>query len=297
MIQRHQDYQLTIPSVPVGGLNEIPLQLDSDAMFSMRSIRTRNLGVNGFRFQYADKRWESTELRTDWNLPTTVFDSPRPQRGGLPIYPELIYPTSSQIVFQIGNDTDAPLENVKILCRGSKWFSGGMLNPTYPGKMAPLPFTYPLEVSIDPVQVVRLIPLTIDRDADFVFRYGVADPGFLGVEGGPVQGTFKVGPGEVDSKRTNYQELYVTIMDEARKPYSNEPIHINDLFGQGIPFQSAAAGGNDDPVLFFPGLMTPEIYIPAEHSIYLDLHRNDTGSGWFPQKINFRFQGAKVFQR
>lgn len=297
MIQRHQDYQLTIASVPVGGIVEIPLQLDSDAMFSLRSIRTRNLGSSGFRFQYADKRWESTELRTDWIMPTQPGVVPRAQRGGLPIYPELIYPTSSQIVFQVGNTTAAPLENVKILCRGSKWFTGGLLNPTYPPRMSPFPFTYPLEVEIDPVQVLRDIPLTIDRDADFVYRYGVADPGVLGVEGGPIIGTFKVGSGDQNPQQTNYEELYIQIKDEARKPYSNEPIHINDLFGQGIPFDSAAAGGNDDPVLWFPGLMTPELYIQSEHSIYLDLHRNDTGAGWYTQTITFRFQGAKVFKR
>src|SRR5262245_12721149 len=125
MIQRHQDYQLTIPSVPVGGIAEIPLQLDSDAMFSLRSIRTRNLGPSGFRFQYADRRWQSTDLRTDWIQPTAAGETARPQRGGLPLHPELIYPTSSQIVCQVGNSTNAPLTNVKILFRGSKWFTGG----------------------------------------------------------------------------------------------------------------------------------------------------------------------------
>jgi hypothetical protein len=297
MIQRHQDYQLTIAEVPVGGIAEIPLQLDSDAMFSLRAIRTRNLGASGFRFQYADKRWESTELRTDWNQPTAAGQTPRPQRGGLPLYPELIYPTSSQIVFQVGNTTAAPLTNVRILCRGSKWFTAGLLNPTYPKSMSAFPFTYPVAISIDPVQVLRDIPFTVDRDADFVYRYGVADPGFLGVEGGPIVGTFQVGGGDQNPQQTNYEELYVSIKDEARKPFSNEPIHINDLFGQGVPFVLPAAGGNDDPVLWFPGKMTPEIYIQAEHSLYLDLHRSDAGSGWFPQTINFRFQGCKVFKR
>lgn len=304
MIQRHHDYQLTIASVPVGGIAEIPLQLDSDAMFSLRSIRTRNLGSSGFRFQYADKRWQSTELRTDWVMPARVGDIPRPQRGGLPIYPELNYPTSSQIVFEVGNNTNEPLENVRILCRGSKWFTGGLLNPSYPSKMSAFPFTYPVDpqndgtgIVIEPVQVLRYIPLVIDRDADFVFRYGVADPGVIGTDGGPVVGTFKTGSGDPNPKQTQYGELYVQIMDEARKPYSNEPIHINDLFGQGIPFSNGAVGGNDDPVLFLPGLFTPEIYIQAEHSIYFDLHRNDTGSGWYPQTINIRCQGAKVFPR
>ena len=56
MIERHQDYILTVPSVPVGGVQQVPLDLDTDAPFALRLVRSRNIEVfnnpvyNGWRF-------------------------------------------------------------------------------------------------------------------------------------------------------------------------------------------------------------------------------------------------------
>lgn len=298
MIQRHQDYQITVPYVQTGG-REVTLELDSDAMFSMRSFRTRGLGASpGIRFQYFDKRWQSQHYRTDWVTPTIGGVAARPQRGGVPLYPELVYPTGSQVVIDIANETGEQIDNVSILFRGSKWFNdGALLSPTYPERMSVLPFIYPLTITVPPVCRLTDIPLNIQRDADFVVKYGVADPGFLGVEGGPVFGSFNSDIGDGPNRRfNNFQNLYVQIRDEARKPFSNEPIHINDLFGQGDPYVTVANGGDDDPVLFLPGLFTPEIYIQADHAIYFDIIRNDVGAGWGDIELNFRFGGMKVFR-
>lgn len=284
MIERHQDYQLTIPSVPVGGLTDVPLKLDTDAPFLLRLVKSRNLGLSGFRFQDPDRQYQSSGLRTDL-IPQdpTGLPNPQPSRGVI-IYPQMLFPIGANIVCDVGNSTDAALSNVKLLFRGSKLFPDGAVpSPTYPAKMSVLPFTYPVVVkNVPAVGTLRDLPLTIKTDADFAMRYGVADPFTLGIDGG-------------DYNPFLYTECYVRLRDEFYKAYSNEPIHINDLLGQGQPAPFRTSASNDDDVLFMPGLFTPEIYIPRAHSLYFDITRNDPASG--PIDLHFRFQGSKVFAR
>ena len=71
MIERHQDYQLVIPRVNPGGMQGIPLKLDSDAPFALRLVRSRNIGLNGWRFQNPRGAYQSNALRTDWIVPVT----------------------------------------------------------------------------------------------------------------------------------------------------------------------------------------------------------------------------------
>lgn len=291
MIERHQDYQLTIDTVPAGGLIDLPLKLDTDAPFMLRLVRSRNLGLSGFQFKTPRLQYQSSGYRTDLipQAPGAALANPQPSKGCI-IYPELMYPIGSTIQLSVGNTTGSPLSNVQVLFRGSKLFpDGAVSSATYPRKMSVLPFTYP--VLYGPVAAVagfgnvpgpRNIELRIDTDADFVMRYGACDPYTLGQDGG-------------EFNPFNYTNLYMTLRDEFYKAYSNEPIHVNDLLGQGQPSLYQHAGVNDDSVVFLPGLFTPEIYIPRDHSIYFDLARNDAGGG--PVNLHFRFQGSKVFQR
>ena len=122
-------------------------------------------------------------------------------------------------------------------------------------------------------------------DSDFALRYQVCDPFAIAIDGGP------------NPPPQNYTEVYVFLRDESRKPYSNEPIHVNDLFGQNDP---AATGNNvNDPSdQFFPGLLTPEIYLLREGALYLDIYRDDAAfANQFPVTLNFAFGGVKVFKR
>lgn len=286
MIQRHQDFQLTIPVVPPGGLTDLPLKLDTDAPFLCRLVKSRNLGLSGFRFQTPNRQWQSSDLRTDLipQFPGATLPNPQPSRGAV-IYPELMYPLGGVIVCEVGNNTGANLTNVKLLFRGSKLFpDGAVAGPTYPAKMSVLPFTYPVLVEnvLGTNDPRRNVQLRIRTDADFVLRYAVCDPFTLGLNNG-------------EFNPFNYRELYVTLRDEWYKAFSNEPIHVNDLFGQGQPSPFEAATSNDDSVVFLPGLFSPEIYIPRDHSIYFDIARADAGGG--PVNLHFRFQGSKVFQR
>lgn len=287
MIERHQDYLLTIPSLPVGGLTQVPLDLDTDAPFALRLIKSRNIGLNGWRFQNPKGRYQSNALRTDWIVPVDQGNSPYPSRGSV-IYEEMVYPPGGTINVDIGNTSGEPILNASLLFRGSKLFKDNTLwSPTYPERMAVLPGVYQVIVPAVPVVgALRTNQLTILNDADFVYRYGVCDAftvSGVGTTPNPMQ--FK------------FENVTVQLYDESRKVYSNLPINANDLFGQGLPTPEGA-GTDDDQVLFTPGLITPEIYLPRRHSLYFDVFRNDsTLEGAVPVDLYFRFGGMKVFQR
>jgi len=261
-------------------------------------VKSRKIRLNGWNFQTPRKAYQSSDLRTDWFFGYTSAPAAVPGRAsrGAHIYPELVYPVGSQIVVDVGNATGETITNARLLFRGSKLYRDGVVNaPTYPAKMSVLPGCYPVVVtgiglasSATAPFILRDVPLNIFQDADFVYRYGVADPFTLGVEGGVVP---PPGGGPSFTPAT-YGEIYVLIKDESRKPYSNEPIHINDLFGQGMP----TAGGDDSSSgPNFPCLITPEIYLERQHALYLDIFRYDTTG--VTLDLHFRFQGMKVFHR
>lgn len=288
VIERHQDYILTIATVPAGGLTGVPLNLDRDAPFLMRLVRSRNLGLSGFRFTNPDQQYQSSGLRTDLipQAPSSSFGNPQPSRG-IVVYPQLVYPMGGVILVDIGNNTGSALSNVQILFRGSKLFPLGAVNSrTYPPSMSVFPTTY--QIAVDNLAAtgagatVRNLQLTARSNADFVMQYGACDPFTLGVDGG-------------EFNPFNYENLYITMRDDYQKAYSNGPIHVNDLLGQGQPVNFEQAGANDDDVLFLPGLFTPQIYIERKRSIYFDLFRNDPGGG--PVNLKLRFSGLQVFTR
>lgn len=295
MIQRHHDYQLSIPSVPAGGLFNVPLKLDSDAPFALRSVKTRNSDpASGFRFRTPRDQYQSPEFRTD--LITNGQGDLLRSRGGVLIHPEMPYPVNGNIIVDIGNTTGAPLVNFRILFRGSKLFrDGSILSPTYPPTVSTLPNIYESRVLQVPVSgnsqavpglncaAVLTNILNIRSDADFACRYLLADPFAMMVDGGP------------NPPPASFTEVYVRLYDESRKYFSNEPIHIADLFTVGDP---SAGNVSNPPSRFFPGLLTPEIYLPKEGALYWDVYRDDAAfANQFPVDIYFRFQGAKVFAR
>lgn len=282
MIERHQDYQLTIPTLPVGGLANLQLKLDSDAAFAARLVKTRNfpLAAGGIRFK--NRMGDYTGSGFMSNLLLQVAE---PSRGDVQ-WPQLVYPASASISIDVQNLTGAPLTNVRILFRGSKLYEDGQMPaPVYPEKYEPLAFAYPVVVSGIPLVTAGSFndrQLLIADDGDFALRYGFCDSFRLQVTN---QVSVPAGASAL------YNELYVTLRDEARKPYSNEPIHVDDLFG------SVNTTNADSPLAFvWPGLFTPEIYIERNHSLYFDIRRSDTGfvgpAGTCD--LHFRFCGMKV---
>jgi hypothetical protein len=275
LIERFQDYQLTIPTLPVGGLESLALELDSDAPFALRLTKTRNMPAAGYRFKtpsglYVTGRGNDTAYAPELSLRGTVR------------YPQMVYNANSYLIVDVPNTTGAPIENVRILFRGSKLYRDGQIQaPTYPAKCSAFPFVYPIVKTAVPGQTnaqFNNVQLQIKSDSDFALRYAFAD-------------SFHFNPtGSVWTPPVHYSELYVTLRDSEYKPYSNEPIHIDDLFGSINTTVADSAKAS-----LFPNLFTPEIYIPRSGSLYFDILRNDPGGDNID--LHFRFCGAKVFHR
>lgn len=289
--ERHFDYQITIPEVPIGGLTDLSIPMQSDAPFMLRVVKSRNLGPSGWRFQTASRQWQSSDYRTDMVAPQTPGAPWLPSRGVL-IEPQEYYPVSSQLVLAVANTTNAPLTNVRILFRGSKLYdSRALASPTYPPKMSALPYHYQLIVpALQTTDTRRDVVFNVKTDSDFAFNYGVCDPFSF-------SDPFQVAPAGT------IEEVYVQLMDEPRRPYSNEAIHINDLFGQGNPtsypaFSSPTTNSVNDPaVLQFPNRWMPSIYIPRYGARYMDIFRREVTGGMNTVDLYFRFSGVKVFAR
>jgi hypothetical protein len=312
MIERWQVYQLTVPTVPVGGLRDVPLKLDSDAPFFARLVKSRNIGLNGWNFRNPDTSYQASGLRTDWTVVQNGQQFPPfPTRGSV-LYPEILFPVSASILCDIGNSTGQPITNARLVFYGSKVFADGALNAvSYPAKMGSLPFIYPTDVlnvgigsNASTPFVSRDNQLQNLWDADFVIRAGVCDARApVQTDGGIVfpGTTFADVPGD-DPVQPSFSELYVMIRDEARKGYMNEPVHVDDIFGRASPVPQGQNSSNAAASPNFPGLFVPEIYLERNHSIYLDFYRYDLAGtsstlGFVPIDLRVRWQGAKVFNR
>ena len=72
----------------------------------------------------------------------------------------------------------------------------------------------------------------------------------------------------------------VVLRDENGKPYSNDFVDINILFGMGGFFAAYPLGPTPIYVTAFgtgpglPGLIYPEIYLPANHELLIDVQRS-----------------------
>lgn len=291
MVERHQDYQISFPTIPPGGLQNLSIPLDSDAPFLARLVRSRGLFPGRFMFQNARRQWQSNTFRTDLVAPQVaaspaVFTASR----GMPVSPQMIYPASSQIVIDVSNPTSTPITGAKLLFRGSKLYRDGAVRSfAYPPVFDPLSYVFTKVVqNVAPVQQLTNLQFEMQSNYDFVYMAGVCDP-------------FDIANPSPTYPAGCFSELYVMLKDEARQPYSNEPIHVNDLFGQGLPTSTPifSAGTTtqsnlDDAVVQYPGLVTPAIYLPRNTSMYLDVFRNDAGMGFTNVNLHFRLVGIQV---
>jgi hypothetical protein len=300
LVQRHHDYVLgpnqdgRLAAVTAGQLVEgLVLRLDMDAPFLLRSRAVRiQSDVEG-----GQAAIESILLR--WAGPDRDFQSQNLIRQSLvgpylgqvgnpmPVSPQVVYPRGGQIMVDLLNDGASTLTNVCLYFRGSKLYSpGDVKSYGYPATFGGLPYAYPQGrySDTDGLTLVRDVaaiqgPLRqtfkVKGDADFVFRAGQAGNPFAA---------------------SALTEVFAILRDEDEKPYSNDAIHIDILFGnsgaaQG--FGSATIGGGPN----LPGVFFPEIYVPKNHLMYMDVSRNDTAPGAATQDIPFTFLGQKVFQK
>jgi hypothetical protein len=306
MIERHQDYILTLPSLPSGASAlSVPLTLDFDAPFAVRGRgihippppNTRNQsGVNSLLFRY--KNAAGNYLAPQAIQAPADFWNAFGQNGHYrPVWPQQPYPPGGTIsVDVINNGPD--ITNLQVIFRGVKLFQPGSIAAlTYPPDMTkrpPIDFTYQTGKGTpnDPAIVlspsgagstVLQAPLRIQADADFVLR---------GLQAG-----LWTSSGDGGLYSTNgYTELYVQLFDAQLKPYSNVPIHIDWLFGNagGSGLPTFTALGNAAP-----GLLVPEIYIPRNSALYFNLIRQDGPYVAFtddlPVRLSMAWIGSKVY--
>ena len=314
LIERHQDYVLgpnqdkRLASVAAGAQLELSLYIDTDAPFALRSRAMRvsytDGGAGASRLQaYLNSlllRWAGPD-RNFFSQDLVRQSLLAPYFGQLgnpiPVYPQVVYPRGAEIRVDIRNDGANALTNLTLYFRGVKMFAPGAVKSYgYPANVGLLPFIYPQGQAntTDGVTLVRNVAVVqgplrqtfqCKSDADFVLRAGQAGDPF---------------------STTPVNEVFVTLLDEDEKPYSNDAVHIDVLFGNSafpatyypcgalgtVSVTPVGTGPNS------PGLFYPEIYVPKNHLMYMDVSRNDLAyAGAVPINLPVNFIGQKVFQK
>ncbi len=298
--ERHHDYVLgpnqdvRLASVAAGALIKgVTLQLDTDAPFVLRSraVRQQYTGeLTQDGLQFLRMRWAGPGLdyRQQGMVPAAVEMANYGQLGNpKPIFPPVSYPANGVITVDLENTGSSAITNLKLFWRGVKLFPWGTVpGYTYPARMSSLWFNYPQPIDALGVSELRQDNIfTIKPDADFVVR------------GGQVTAPFSL------DGRT-FAEVGIRLKDFNKKPYSNDYVPLDVLFGSGdfpatIPigpapsFLSPFGTGPGQPGLFFP-----ELYVPKNHQLLYDLQRTD-GAGGSNQAESFVivWAGSKVFPR
>lgn len=289
--ERHMDYVLgplqdgRLATVAAGQRIEgLALQLDLDAPFVLRSraIRVKNdinrvqdLRTISTRFAGPDRDYRSQAL-----IPQAIEMAYCGQDGlPLPLNKQIVYPPGGVILVDVQNTGLAAVTNLTLYFRGVKLFKWGQIPSfTYPNNCRTLPFQYPQLLSALPVTTptmgVRYI-FTVKDDADFAFRAIQAGRSFNDLT----------------------HEVFITLLDQNQKPYSNSPVHIDVMAGQvnggsaAFPTTSNIAAGPSNP-----GLLYPEIYLPRNQILYYDVVRADVSfAGAAAVDYFINFIGAKVF--
>lgn len=297
--ERFHDYLLQI-DVPAAGIRDVSLQMDTDSSFSLRSWKVLNVGSDGaakvgVRFRNENGTFVHQGFISPEVYPVRPGAASYPTMRGMIQNPELIYSAQSTIRVDFANYTGSALSNVQVLFRGAKYF-GGRGPASYPVNMSAFPFVQVMTISnlsVTGSSVQNAV--FVEQEADYVFRGGVCDPGFLAYDGGPVRGGAIFGSNSgINPASGQYSNITAQLMDGDLKPYSNVPIPLQELFPQANPYPSVANGGAVDPSLWRVGLFTPQIYVPRLQGLFLSVFRNDAAA-LGDTTLNLRFHGAKVY--
>jgi hypothetical protein len=277
-------------------VTDVPLQTDADAPFVLRG---RSIGlletsavtvvaqVNAMYTRYRD----SSDKHNSTDLLPVQFEMPNGgSMGPSPVYPQKPYPAGAVILADVFNSNAVDVD-VTLYYHGVKLYPDGTYPLTYPAKCSMLAYSYTLPgpgrppLIIQPAGAGSFIQdytLTIQGDADYVFRAG---------NGGLRNFTALAG----------FRNLFVTMKDHDRKPFSSGPVHINHMFAAS---QGAGVGSTFHPLAgdWTPGLFVPEIWVRKNDMLYFDFLRQDNnlpivGSlpTALPVDLQFVFFGDKVF--
>jgi len=281
--ERHQDYVLgpnqdsALASVAPGAVLTCELRLDTEAPFCLRgrayrvqydtlASRTQQ-GLNNLAVRYAGP---ISDYRQQSFIPQNLV-MPYGGQGGAwkPVEHQIVYPAGGKIRLDLVNTGAGTLTNLTFYFRGVKLFPWGTVpGYTYPQKCRLLPFVYPIApitvqnpygvvLNLGTSQTLLLQVFQCQNDADFVFRYGQAGPSFAPLA----------------------LEVGIILRDENQKPFSNDYVHYETLFGPCAG--NFNCGGTTVPAIgtgnALPSVMYPEIYIPRNHVLFYDIQRSDSG--------------------
>lgn len=307
--ERHQDYVIDVGNVNsgTGGIGTlvagtkytgIPLTLDGDAPFSLRSIAARmtwDLTVGQQNLQYVFIRWKRANgdflaSQTQW-IPLLEWTGNYGYGGNpYPMWPPEEYPLKGVIEIDIWNNNSVAvnLAGVQIVARGVKRY--GPRDSLYPPRFRGLNFTRDVKVtgvgiSGSSAQINSYV-ITPVQNADFVFRK---------LQAGCVYND------KAPSAFFGARNVWLILRDADGHSYSNLPVDWNILAGASYgayPTGSFPAKEQTGP--FHPGLFYSEIYIPRNQPFLMDIVRDDSSYSGPPAgidkvRLDFALGGMKVF--
>ena len=259
-------------------VERVNLKIDKDAPFV---LRRRALGPVSNDLAFLKTKWTGpqSDYRSELILESLrhVFYG----QNGSPtkVSPEITYPPGGTLTVDLENTSANPLTNVIFYWIGVNLYPWGYLPaPTYPSEFRGSTFAQPFVApTLGAPEVRSHLPYTAKSDAEWVIRGGMA--GQVGTLGGcpPV-----VTPGLLNPTTA----MSIILRDYNGMPYMNDWIDINILFGIG-GFALATGPGH-------MGIIYPEIYLPAQRQLLIDVQQSAAGMAGVDLLINFI--GAKVFK-
>lgn len=155
--------------------------------------------------------------------------------------PNQLYPPKTTVTFDFSNTPTTATSRVYAVLIGTKIYRPGMVwSPQYPAKYSALPFDYAVQIPVTALPVLNY-PFTVNPDADFVFQKGAQTDQ----------------PAAALTPVAQAKGLGIILRDVWGKAFMNDYIPVELIFG----FDNSQN----------PGLVYPEIYIPRQQQLFIDL--------------------------
>jgi hypothetical protein len=253
IIPRHQDYVISVGNVAAGEVvRNVLKELDTDAPFCLRGIagwRADRNNLQRGKLRYTDEynNWTTgpTELigiGQFGSLPEDTGQQALPQ----PVRPQRVYQPGANVWIDFQNTSADNWTDVKILFRGAKLYQeGSIYSANYPPHYRSFPFkqALPLAFTLN-IQTLRNEQIELKGGYDFVIQ----------------SLTFR----ELESSAAPVLNLGMKIKDHWGMSYQDDFVQIDWLASEARASR--------------PGLLWPEIYMPANDGLFFDFERNDSGA-------------------
>jgi hypothetical protein len=241
----HQDDRLA-NVLPGETIEQIHVRIDLDAPFV---LRRRAIGPITADLPYLKTKWAGPQGEFRSELILESLRQPFFGQNGspTPVSPGITYPPNGTITLDLQNTSANPITNLIFYWIGVSLYPWGALPaPTYPAEFRALPFAQPFLAAAMPTPDIRTNqPFTAKSDGDLVIRGGQAGQTAAGV----------LAPTAASIILKDYNGL----------PYMNDFVDVNVLFGIGGVAFGTGPG--------HPGIIYPEIYLPAQQQLFIDIQR------------------------